>query len=105
MPQTVINQFEFAAASPEIFLLSAICVILLVDVFLSDRQRWITYALSLLALAGTAFMTLRFGVDERVLAFNGMFVADPLADLLKLFSCGTVAVAFLYSRDRCRLSR
>ena len=45
------------AAAAEIFLLAAICVILLVDVFLSDRMRWVTYALSLLTLAGAAFVT------------------------------------------------
>ena len=28
-----------------------------------------------------------------------MFVADPMGDVLKLFSYGTVAVAFLYSRE------
>ena len=43
------------AAAAEIFILTAICVILLVDVFLSDRTRWITYALSLLTLAGAAY--------------------------------------------------
>jgi NADH-quinone oxidoreductase subunit N len=59
----------------------------------------VTYVLSLLALAGCAWMTVRYGVDERVHAFDGMFVADPMGDLLKLFSYGTVAVAFVYSRE------
>src|SRR5262245_15943100 len=86
-------------AAAEIFLLSAICLILLVDVALSDRRRWITYVLSLLSLAGAAYMTVRFGVAARVSAFDGMFVADPMGDVLKLFSYGTVAVAFLYSRE------
>ena len=58
-----------------------------------------TYALSLLALAGAAFMTVRNGVDARVVTFDGSFVADPMGDLLKLFSYGTVAVAFMYSRE------
>jgi NADH-quinone oxidoreductase subunit N len=87
------------AAAAEIFLLSAICVILLVDVFLSDSKRWITYALSLLTLAGCAFMTVNYAVDGRVTAFDGMFIADPMGDVLKLFSYGTVAVALLYSRE------
>src|SRR5690606_17998222 len=86
-------------AAAEMFLAGAICVVLLVDVFLSNRTRWVTYALSLLTLAGCAWMTVRYGVNERVIAFDGMYVADPMGDLLKLFSYGTVAAAFVYSRE------
>lgn len=93
------DNFGMQAAAAEMFLIAAICVVLLVDVFLSDRRRWITYALSLLALLGCAWMTLSYGVNERVHAFGGMFVADPMGDLLKLFSYGTVAVSFIYARD------
>jgi NADH-quinone oxidoreductase subunit N len=99
MAGTVISAAEYAAASAEIFLLGAICVILLVDVFLSDRNRWVTYALSLLSLAGAAAMTLNFGVDARVSAFSGTFVADPMGDVMKLFAYGTVGVALMYSRE------
>jgi NADH-quinone oxidoreductase subunit N len=98
MPSLIAN-LGLQAAAAEIFLVCAICVILLVDVFLNDRKRWITYALSLATLAGCAWMTLSYGVDARVLAFDGMFVADPMGDLLKLFAYGTVAVTFVYSRD------
>jgi NADH-quinone oxidoreductase subunit N len=96
---TVIAQFGLQAAAAEIFLLTAVCVILLIDVFLSDRSRWVTYALSLLSLVGAAWVTMQYSVDARVAAFDGMFVADPMGDVLKLFSYGTVAVAFLYSRE------
>lgn len=99
MPENVIANFEFAAAGAEIFLLSAICVILLVDVFLRDSQRWITYALSMLSLAGAAYVTAKYGTDARVSAFHGTFVSDPMGNVLKLFSYGAVAVAFLYSRE------
>src|SRR5262245_27797567 len=91
--------FGFEIAAAEVFMLSAICVVLLVDVFLRDESRWITYALSLATLAGAAFVTARFGVDARATAFDGMFVADPMGNVLKLFSYGTVAVAFIYSRE------
>jgi len=97
--QAVLSNFGLQAAAAEIFLLTAICVVLLVDVFLSDRSRWITYALSLLSLAGAGLVTLEYGVAGRVDAFGGMFVADPMADVLKLFSYGMVAVSFLYSRE------
>lgn len=86
-------------ASAEAFVITALCVILVIDVFLTDRSRWLTYVLSLLTLAGAAYMTVRYGVQGRVTAFDGMYIADPMGDVLKLFSYGTVAVAFLYSRE------
>lgn len=97
--QAVMSHFGMQAAAAEIFVLTAICVILLIDVYLSDRWRWVTYALSLISLAGATLVTVEYSVDARVTAFDGMFIADPMGDVLKLFSYGTVAVAFLYSRE------
>jgi NADH-quinone oxidoreductase subunit N len=102
MSEQVISHLNLGAASAEIFMISAICVILLIDVFLSDRSRWITYALSLLTLAGAAFVTVSNAVSERVSALDGTFVADPMGDVLKLFAYGTVAVTFMYSREYLR---
>ena len=45
-------------AYPEMFLLAAGCAILVIDLFLKDATRWVTYALSLAALLGCAFLTL-----------------------------------------------
>ena len=44
---------NYAAAAPEIFLGLAICVVLLVDVFLRDDQSETTYVLAMLALIGS----------------------------------------------------
>jgi len=90
---------SFAPATAEIFLMCAGCVVLLADLFLSDRNRVITYWLSLLALLGTAVCLLLTAPEARVVTLGGLFVADPLSQLLKLFSCAVVAVAFIYSRD------
>lgn len=97
--EAVMSQFGLQAAAAEIFLLSAVCVVLLIDVFLSDRMRWVTYVLSLLSVAGAAYVTVEYSVAARVTAFDGMFIADPMGDVLKLFSYGTVGVAFVYSRE------
>jgi NADH-quinone oxidoreductase subunit N len=86
-------------AAAEVFVVTALCFILVIDVFLTDRSRWLTYVLSLLTLAGAAYMTVRYGVQSRTIAFDGMYIADPMGDVLKLFSYGTVAVSFLYSRE------
>ena len=45
-------EINYAAAAPEIFLAAAICVVLLVDVFLRDQQRDTTYVLAMLTLIG-----------------------------------------------------
>ncbi|WP_428097195.1 NADH-quinone oxidoreductase subunit NuoN [Candidatus Rariloculus sp.] len=90
---------DFYPAASEIFLATAICVVLLVDVFLRDEQRMITYWLSMLALLGTAACTAIFFVDEPVTTFYGSFVADPAAGVLKLVAYAVVALAFVYSRD------
>ncbi|MFL6617639.1 MAG: NADH-quinone oxidoreductase subunit NuoN [Povalibacter sp.] len=102
MSEQVITHLNLGAASAEIFMIAAICVILLIDVFLSDRSRWITYALSLLSLVGAAVVTLQNSVSTRVSALDGTFVADPMGDVLKLFAYGTVAVTFMYSREYLR---
>ena len=97
MSPATITRLDLVLAAPEIFLLAAVCVILLVDLFLDDAKRVVTFVLSLLALAGTAYITARTGVDVRTVAWHGTYVADPLGSLLKVVAYGAVAVVFLYS--------
>ncbi len=99
MSTAPISHADIALILPEIWVLSAACLILLVDVFLSDRLRWLSFAMSLSTLAGAAYLTATGMVSERLLGFDGLFVADPMSSVLKLFAYGTVAVAFLYSRE------
>lgn len=91
---------NFTPAYPEIFLLLAICAILLIDMFLSDSKRVITHYLSLLALFGCACFTLvDFNAGQTFYTFNNMFVSDPLTHLLKLFSYLAVGITLVYSRQ------
>lgn len=89
----------FAPAAPEVFLACAACVVLLVDLYLPERRRVVTYWLALAALLGTAISLLLTAPDERIVTLSGAYVADPLSQLLKLFASAVVAVTFLYSRD------
>ena len=84
---------------PEIFLLAALSLILIVDVMLKDSQRTFTYVLTLATLAGCAWLTFSGHQTDPVHAFSGMFVDDTMADVLKL--CLYMAVAFMlvYSRS------
>jgi NADH-quinone oxidoreductase subunit N len=89
---------DFLLAAPEIFLLSMVCFILIVDLFLSQRRRGWTHALTLFALIGSAAAVFSLGNDEVVYTFNGMFVADPMATVLKIAVCLAVAAMLAYSR-------
>lgn len=93
---------DLVPALPEIFVLALACTILIVDLFLDDRLRDLTYWLALGTLAGAALLTAHVAVDGRLTTFSGMFVADPFASTLKLFSYLAVAVVFVYSRDYLR---
>jgi NADH-quinone oxidoreductase subunit N len=90
---------DYAAAAPEIFLGLAICVVLLVDVFLRDDQREITYVLAMLALIGTAGTTAYFAVNQPIITFSGSFVTDPASGVLKMVAYVTLGITFLYSRE------
>lgn len=87
---------------PELFLLAAVSVILLVDLFLGDEQRYITYILSLVALLGCGWLTFSTATGITVMTMHGMFVDDLLSDTLKLMLYFTVAVMMVYSREYIR---
>jgi len=86
-------------ALPEIYLAIAVCVVLLVDVFVGRAATRVTPTLTLLVLAVGAGLMLNFAqVLSTVELFSGMYVTDPLANLLKLLAMLFVAVSLLYSR-------
>lgn len=85
---------------PEIFLLIATSAILLIDMFVSDAKRNITYVLSLAALAGAAALSFySFEAGTVTYTFNNMFVSDSLSHLLKLFTYLSVGITLVYSRQ------
>ena len=84
----------------EIFLLVAASAILLIDMFLPSAKRNITYVLSLLALGGCALFTFAdYNSGATVYTFSNMFVSDPMANLLKLFTYLATAITLIYSRQ------
>src|SRR6516225_9014010 len=100
MDQTFLNLASFAPAVAEIWLVCAICALLLVEVFAGVKRPGLTATLTLVALAIGAALTVRFGqVPHRVLLFDRTYVADELGVVLKLAGFLFVAVALLYSRD------
>jgi len=83
---------------PEIFVLSMLCFILILDLFLADDLRFISYGLTLLTLVGAAIITAATFTQTPVLAFSNMFVDDGLSDMLKLMLYGVVATVLIYAR-------
>ena len=90
---------DLIPAAAEVFLTTALCVVLLVDVFLKQEQRLVTFRLVMLSLMGAALCTAYFGTEETVTILSGAFIGDPAGNVLKLFSYLVVAIVFLYSRD------
>ncbi|MFZ9709191.1 MAG: NADH-quinone oxidoreductase subunit NuoN [Steroidobacteraceae bacterium] len=97
---TTLTLASLAPVLPEIFLTTAMCVVLLVDAFSGAASRRITPTLTLALIGVGAALTLAYGqVGARLELLSGMYIADPVATVLKLLSFLFVAVALLYSRD------
>lgn len=93
---------DFLPALPEIFLLAGICFVLLVDLFLKDSQRFITYLLTQIVLLATAGLVISGFVDTPTTTFSDMFVLDPMAQILKVSILLVTVGVFVYSRSYLR---
>ena len=93
---------DMLPAVPEIFVFSMACVILILDLFLSERQRVVTYLLTQATLVGAFILTFKGMAAASVFTFSHMFVQDPLSDVLKLAIYGIAFFVFAYSRDYLR---
>lgn len=91
---------NISLATPEIFLLCAICVILVGDLFVSEDKRKLGYALSQVSLVITLFLTWTVAPEAgAVSAFGGSFVMDKMSIVCKSWILIVSIGVFLYSRD------
>jgi NADH-quinone oxidoreductase subunit N len=90
---------EFGPLTPEIFVLSMACLVLLVDLFFGDKNRGYTYGLSLLTLAGAAMLTYGQASEAAVPVLSGTFVNDEMSKLLKMFIYLVTGGVLIYSRQ------
>jgi NADH-quinone oxidoreductase subunit N len=86
-------------ALPEIFLLAMIGVVLVVDVFLREEQRYVSYLLTQLTLLGCLALTVLTFDPQPRLTFHNMFIDDPMADTLKVVSYLALSAMLVFSRD------
>jgi NADH-quinone oxidoreductase subunit N len=97
------SKLNLIATLPEMLVLAAACLILVFDLFVPERRRNLTYALTLVAL-GAVGAAVWDQLDDQVVeyAFGGMFVTDPMAQVLKLFAVLATGFALVYAQGYAR---
>ena len=100
---------DLIAASAEVFVLAMACLILVIDLFVKDPKRTVTFALTILTLLGAAIITFATSNGEIGYAFSNMYVDDLMGDFLKLLLFLAIIVTLFYARgyllDRPALGR
>ncbi len=93
------NSMNLLPALPELILIASVPAILLIDLFLPQNRRDVTFGLSILAIIGCIAVTFIFPQEKNIVySFGGAFISDAVSVLLKL--CTYVAMLFtlVYSR-------
>jgi len=94
-------QFEASnmiAVAPELFILTLACLVLVVDLFLRDDQRHITYVITQLGLVFAVALTLSEQGDPQI-AFDGSYIRDGMSDVLKVAIFTITIGAFIYAKE------
>ncbi|MFM7044980.1 MAG: NADH-quinone oxidoreductase subunit N [Ilumatobacteraceae bacterium] len=102
LAEFVTPTIDYHALAPEIILAVGICAVLLVDLFVTERQRWITGMLSGLVLLGSfvPVVTLAVLTDEARSLFDGRYVIDDFSLALKaLFVLAGYVVVLLSTNE------
>ncbi|MFV2030049.1 NADH-quinone oxidoreductase subunit NuoN [Neisseria sp. S1] len=85
-------------AMPEIVLLSALGIVLLVDLWTSDKNRNLTHILSLLTLVVTAATQWMVWMPQSVSTFSGMYIADGMSQLSKMVMYAAMFAMLIYAK-------
>jgi len=83
---------------PELIISCMAMFILILDLYIKDKDRTLIYSLTQLTLLATGVATAGFGFHESRLAFNNMFVSDSLSLYLKVLSYISLSMVLIYSR-------
>nr|MBF0685719.1 NADH:ubiquinone oxidoreductase subunit N [Pseudomonas sp.] len=93
------SNLNFALATPEILLLVLACGILVVDAFSKGSRRGFTYVLTQATLALLVVVSAMQWANGTVgVTFNGLYVADGMSHLLKIFSYIAGMITLVYGR-------
>jgi len=107
--------FDLYAILPELVLLIAACLLLVVsvyipekvvstpgveqDIFHTPRGVAFVYFFTIILLVYLIFAFIGRMGDPALMAMNDLFQSDPLSNLLKACSCGAVLVSLIYSKQ------
>ncbi len=96
MMQTMPTAADLLPLLPELLLVSAAFALLMLDLFLSEKQRVVTHVLAIATLMVVGVMVIA-GVGGQGTVLAGMFVRDNMADVLKVGTCFVSAIALVYA--------
>jgi NADH-quinone oxidoreductase subunit N len=83
---------------PELYLVAAACLLLLLDAFMKAEQRPLLHWLSIAVLLVAIYLVVGGQPSQPVTAFSGMFVRDGVAEVLKVFALLCTALVFVYAK-------
>ena len=84
---------------PELILTASLPILMLVDLFVPQKRRDITFWLSVLVIAACAAGSFWLsGCCRTVYTFGGSFIADPVSHVLKLCTYGAMFLTLVYAR-------
>ena len=84
--------------APEIFLLSSIVIILMLDLFLSKNFKQTTYYLTQFSLFITAILAFNLIGQPETIIFSSSFILDDMGSIFKVFTLIFTMVAMVYTR-------
>ncbi len=97
-----VSSIDFTIISPELFLVIATSVILLFDLFASEKMKKNTYHLAQFCLLGTAALVYIVGQNDPMLVFHGQYRHDNITTMLQMTIVILAIFILLYSRDYVR---
>lgn len=96
-------RLDLLTALPEITLLCMAMVILIMDLFLSKKNKFLIYALAQASLLLAVYFSWGTSTSSVSYAFSGMFVNDPLSHALKLATLLGSVMMLVYTRQYMQL--
>ncbi|WP_424948392.1 NADH-quinone oxidoreductase subunit NuoN [Candidatus Spongiihabitans sp.] len=95
-----LQSLQTALALPEIFVASMASAILIMGLFINkERNDIVCFWLSVFTLLAACVLIVSDFATQPAFAFNGLFVDDPMGDLLKVAICLLSATIFIYGRQ------
>ena len=87
---------------PEISLLTLACVVLVVDLFIREEHRIVSYGIAQVGLILVIGVVFAVSQPATQILFDGNYIRDPMSDVLKVGVLLVSFMAFLYAKDYLR---